>query len=417
MKKIINIFNSRKQFILFSALKFFVLFLSLFTNVFIVKKLSVNDYGIFSIAFMLVGLLTTFGFSWSSSSITYYGSKEKIKYGSINKTFWARNIIIFISLLFVTVLFFTFKTNIDSYIGIDFSLYILIWLYLSVIEDYLNQYFLAVKKQIMSSMLSITAKVLYLVFVIFFSFDVKTLIILNIVSHSSVLLYFFGIKKNDIGKFEYDKEWFKEVLNFSVWQLFGFSGLYLINYGDVVVIKHFMSMEDVAIYNAAYKLFNAVANFAFVISSFYASSLSQYFEEKNSKKIKSFFYKDRISIFLISLVGHLVVMILSRPIILLLYGTRYVDSIAIFNVLMIGSIIRYWTVYYMLYFNTNKKHKVLQLINIFRAIINFVLDIFLIKVFGLIGPAIATVIAMFITGLYSYYYCEKDISRLSKELK
>ena len=53
--------------------------LSLVTNIFIVRKLTVNDYGIFSVAFMFIGLITTFGFSWSSSSILYYGGREKAK--------------------------------------------------------------------------------------------------------------------------------------------------------------------------------------------------------------------------------------------------------------------------------------------------------------------------------------------------
>jgi len=228
--------------------------LGLITNIFIVRKLSVNDFGMFSIALMLIGLITTFGFSWSSSSILYYGSREKAKTGSINKTFWARNIIIAVSLVVTSVLFALFRHQINDYIGLDVAFLILIWLYISVAENYLSQYFLAVKKQLLSSMLSITAKVIYLVMIFIFTFDVKTLIMLNIISHATVLLYIFGINKSDVGKFEFDKDWFKEILNFSLWQLFGFSGLYLINFGDTAVIKHFMTTEDVGIYNAAYKL-------------------------------------------------------------------------------------------------------------------------------------------------------------------
>ena len=115
--------------------------LSFITNIVIVRKLSVDDFGIFSIAFMFIGLVTTFGFSWSSSSILYYGSKEKAKYGNINKTFWARNLIIFFSLIITTILFFLFSQQINEYIGINVSYLILIWLYVSVVEDYLSQYF------------------------------------------------------------------------------------------------------------------------------------------------------------------------------------------------------------------------------------------------------------------------------------
>lgn len=413
MQKIINFINNRKNFIIYSLLKVLIMVLSLVTNIFIVRKLTVNDYGVFSVALMFIGLITTFGFSWSSSSILYYGSREKAKTGSINKTFWARNVIIAVSLILTTILFALFRNQINDYIGLDVAFLILIWLYISVAEDYLSQYFLAVKRQLLSSMLSVTAKIIYLVTIFVFTFDVKTLILLNIISHATVLLYVLGMNKKDIGKFEFDKAWFKEVLNFSLWQLFGFSGLYLINFGDTAVIKHFMTTEDVGIYNAAYKLFNAVANFAFVISSYYAGSVSQYFVNNESEKIKRFFYKERFMIFGLSTVAHIAVMIFSKPIITTLYGDRYIQSVAIFNVLMIGSIFRYLAVFYTLYYNTNNKHKVLQYINIVRAVLNLVLDIVFIKLFGLIGPAIATTLSLLITFLYSVYYCEKRIMDMS----
>ena len=414
MLKIISFISKRRNFIIYSLLKVLIMVLSLVTNIFIVRKLTVNDYGVFSVALMFIGLITTFGFSWSSSSILYYGSREKAKTGSINKTFWARNVIIAVSLILTTILFALFRNQINDYIGLDVAFLILIWLYISVAEDYLSQYFLAVKRQLLSSMLSVTAKIIYLVTIFVFTFDVKTLILLNIISHATVLLYVLGMNKKDLGKFEFDKAWFKEVLNFSLWQLFGFSGLYLINFGDTAVIKHFMTTEDVGIYNAAYKLFNAVASFAFVISSYYAGSVSQYFANNESEKIKRFFYKERFMIFGLSTVAHIAVMIFSKPIITTLYGDRYIQSVAIFNVLMIGSIFRYLTVFYMLYYNTNKKHKLQQTINIFRAILNAGLDIVFIQIFGLIGPAIATTIAMFTAFVFSFFYCEKRIKKASK---
>ena len=414
MQKIMKLINNRRNFIIYTLLKVLIMVLGLITNIFIVRKLSINDFGIFSVALMFIGLITTFGFSWSSSSILYYGSREKAKTGSLNKTFWVRNIIIAVSLVVTTILFALFRHQINNYIGLDVSFLILIWLYVSVAEDYLSQYFLAIKKQLMSSLLSITAKIIYLMMIFIFSFDVKTLIILNIISHATVLLYIFGINKSDVGKFEFDKDWFKEVLNFSLWQLFGFSGLYLINFGDTTVIKYFMTTEDVGIYNAAYKLFNAIASFAFVISSYYAGSVSQYFTNNDSKKLKQFFYKERLLIFALSTVAHIVVMIFSKPIITTLYGERYVQSVVIFNILMIGSMFRYLTVFYMLYYNTNKKHKLQQIINIFQAILNVILDIIFIQLYGLIGPAIATTMAIIFKTIFSFFYCESRIRKATE---
>lgn len=412
IKQIKNLICSKRNFIIYSLIKVLIMLLGLLTNIYIIRKLSITEYGIFSVVLMFVGLCTTLGFSWSSSSILYYGSREKEKTGSINKTFWARNIIIAVSLIITTALFLLFRNKINEYIGLDVAILVLIWLYISLLEDYLSNYFLAIKKQVLASMLSLTAKVIYLLMIFIFTFDVKTLIVLNIISHSTVLLYIFGMNKEDIGQFEYDKEWFKEVLDFSLWQLFGFSGLYLINFGDTAVIKHFMSIKDIGIYNTAYKLFNTIASFAFVISSYYASSVSQYFEKNDVEKIKRFFYKERTFIVVLSTCTHIGVMLLSNVIITTLFGERYAQSAVIFNVLMVGSIFRYISVFYMLYYNSNKKYKLQQTINIFRAILNFGLDIVFIHFFGLIGPAIATTVAIITTFAFSFIYCEKRIKKV-----
>ncbi len=87
MNRIIRFLKTRQNFIIFSFLRVIIIFLSLVTNIYIVRKLTINDYGIFSVALMFIGLITTFGFSWSSSSILYFGSRDKAKNGNLNKTF------------------------------------------------------------------------------------------------------------------------------------------------------------------------------------------------------------------------------------------------------------------------------------------------------------------------------------------
>lgn len=415
MANIFSYLYARRRFFLFSFLRVASMALGLISNIFIVRKLSVGDFGIFSVALLVVNLLTTFGFSWSSSSILYFGSKERAKYGSLNKTFWARNIIIAFSIVIVTVGIILFRHQIDSYIGISVWFLLLLWLYVSVIENYLNQYFLAVKRQITSSMLSITAKVIYIALIIIFSFDVKTLIILYIVSHASVIFYILGINRSDIGKFEYDRDWFKQVLNFSLWQLFGFSGIYLLNFGDTAVVKHFLTNEDVGLYNAAYQLFNGVASFAYVVSSYYASNVSSYFSSQNSKEIKKFYYQERFFVIVLSIIGHLILIFSSKFIITMLYGEKYINTVPIFNILMLGSMIRYITVFYMLYYNTNGKHHIQQILNIFVAILNVILSIIFLQIFGLNGPAIATVITILSSLIFSFFYCERRIINIVKK--
>lgn len=417
MKRIIRILLDRKEFVLYSFMRIMVLMLGLISNIFIVRKLSVNSYGVFSVANMVIGFLTTYGFSWSSSSIIYYGSRERAETGSMRKTFWARNLIILVSLMVISLIFVIFGRQINAYIGEKLAALLLAWLFISVAEDYLIQYFLAVKKQLISGILSITARLIYIFCVAFLNYDVKMLIIINIVSHATVLFYIFGINRKDIGRFIFDRKCFKEVLNFSLWQLFGFSGLYLINFGDTAVIKHFMTTEDIAIYNVAYKLFANIADLAYVISGFYASGLSEYFAKGNNKGIKNFYYRERFFILLLSTIAHIFVIASAEWILLLLYGKEYSGAVVIFRILMFGSWFRYVFVFYILFYNINKKHRILQSLNLFQAVCNLLLDIGLIRVFGLAGPALATVISIILTTAISALYCEKKIYKRITETK
>jgi O-antigen/teichoic acid export membrane protein len=408
-RQVINYLENKKNFILYSFFRFATQGLSLLTNIFIVRQLSVNDYGIYSISLTVIGFVVTFGFSWSSSTIVYYGSKEKTKKGNINKTFWARNIILFFSLISVTLVFFFFRNLINSYIGIEIAFVILFWIYIRVFGDYLKKYFLAVKKQILSTMLTFISRIIFLLFVIFIPINVELIIILYLLSEASVLFFVFKVNKNDFGKFEFDKELFKEVLSFSLWQLFGFSGLYIINFGDNFVIKQFMTTADVGIYNSAYKLFNGLAGLAYIISSYYASDISEYVEKKSKIKLHHFFYRERWFILSLVLFLHIILIFSSEFIINVIYGQRYLKATPILQILLVGSIFQFAGVFYVLYCNTNNKYKKLQFINIIRSFMNIVLDIIFINFFGVVGPAIATVIAIIVTSIIYTINFEKDI--------
>ena len=412
--RILKLFiSNRRIFITYSLINILNMFIGLITNILVVRKINVSDFGTYTVILMFVGLINTIGFSWSSSSILYFGSKEQEKSGSINKTFWARNIIMGTSLIILITLFIIFNKQIDYYVGLEISFLILSWLFISVIEDFLIKYFLTIKRQILSAMISITAKFMFLISIIIFSFDLKSLVLINIISHATVMIYLLGLNKEHIGKYEFDKNTFKEILKFSLWQLFGFSGIYLINFGDTAVIKHYMTSEDVGIYNASYRLFTVITSFGYIISSYYASIVSKYFYNNNFKKIYQFFYRERIIILLITFLVHIFIFIFSKQIILLLYGNRYINSINIFKILLISSFINFASVFYMLYLNISNKVKYQQLINIMRAVLNVTLNIILIQLFGLIGPAYATLIAILISFVITALYAEKRIAKVS----
>jgi len=244
------------------------------------------------------------------------------------------------------------------------------------------------------------------------SYEVEKLILINMISDIIIIVFLVKVNRRDIGKFEFEKSYFKEILSFSLWQFFGFSGVYLVNFGDIAVIKNFMSIEYIGVYNAAYKLYAGIAGLSFVINSFYSPSVSMNIENGDTKELHHFFYRDRVSIISIVILLHLIVILSSKHIVLLLYGSRYLPTVPLINILLIGSIFRYLGVFYMIYYNTTKQYMILQSTNVIRALVNISLDIILIQYFGIKGPAIATILTSIMAFVFSFFYCEKRIKKL-----
>lgn len=405
--------SSRRGFFIYCLSKIAVAALNMLITIIIIRKISVEDFGIYSLVLMVVGFAVTFGFSWSSSAILYYGSKEKELNGNLNKVFWARNVILLFSLVTVALIFLLLGTRLNVYFGEDLYFLVLAWICIKAIEDSLVQYFLTVKKQVLCNFMLITTRLMFVMLILTASFKVKELIIMNILSDMSAMIYILLVNKQDIGKFEFDRHTFREILSFSLWQLFGFSGLYLLNFGDMAVIKYFMSAKEVGIYNSAYRLFHGIEGLSYVISSYYAASVAGYLVRENKAALKHFFYRERLIIFSASLLLNVAVILFAKQLMVLLYGESYMSAVQIFRVLMSGCIFLYADVFYILYCNLMKKYSFIQGINIAQAVLNLILDIVFIKWFGLIGPAVATSLSVIFFVLITAIYCESNISAMS----
>ena len=388
-------------YILFKVLDMSIAF---YLNWIIVKRLSENDYGVYSILITILGFFTTFGFSWTSSSLLYFGTEEKIKYGSLNRTFWARNIILGVSYIFIAFLFLLFYKKLDNYITKPLSLYLFVWMTVKIFTDYLITYFLAIENRKLSVTTSICTKLLAAILITLNIVSLKLVLIYCILSEICALIFVYKINKMDFGKFIFDKKIFKTVLSFGIWQIFGFSGIYFINFGDNIVIKHFLSLEDVGIYNIAYKLYAGMGGFSYLLSSYFAPKVTKAISLRDGKSLKSIFYRDRIYIFLLLLIPHILVIFFSKNIVILFFGDSYINAAYPLQILAINSLLKYYTVFNILIYNCFKKYSTMQSFNILQAVLNIVFDILFIPYLGIAGAAFGTLISFVVsTGIETIY--------------
>ena|GEM_PF-614268 len=402
------------KFGLFSAIQIVVQILGLATNVIIARKISVSDFGTYSMVITIVGIISTFGFTWTSSVLSFYGSKEVAVSGTMRKTIQSRNIVLLFSATVIGLAFLFLSSVINRYIGMNCTLLIFIWVVIKAINEYLTYYFIAREKKIISSTVGLIARVSTVLLLLMLHVNLVSLLWICILCEMLVVVTVVFVDRSDFTPSPFDKDYFKEIMTFALWQLLGSSAIYVVNFGDNLVIRHFMSSHDVGIYNAAYKIFSGIYIMANVVSSFYVATISRHFHQNDKKSLKDIYFKYRIMLIAAVICVHLLTIALSGPILTMLYPSEYSASIPVFQVLLIASICRYWTVFEMLFFNINKMFRIQQTLNIVCAILNIALDIALVPRMGIMGAAVGTTVSIVCTAIVSSIICEPKLLKYLK---
>ena len=170
---------------------------------------------------------------------------------------------------------------------------------------------------------------------------------------------------------------------------------------DMVMLGFMRTDTEVGYYSAAYKIplvLISICAFYFdaifpVISNYYKASLD------SLKKLQSYTAKLMVSIALPLGIGGT---ILAKPLMNLLYGTKYDNGIIAFQILIWVVVLAYLNMIYARgMWACNKLKEYLNIV-IIQAVINIGLNLFLIPSFGIVGAAIAAVSAE-ILGFFFYY--------------
>jgi O-antigen/teichoic acid export membrane protein len=205
----------------------------------------------------------------------------------------------------------------------------------------------------------------------------------------------FGLK---IRNWKYNKELSKEILKNS-WPLMlasaaGFIYLRI----DQVMIGVMLGTREVGLYAAAVKL---VEVWYFIPGIICASLFPAII---NAKKTSPEVYKRRLNFFYI-LMGLIPVIIaipitfLAKPIIIVLFGSSYLESINILRIYIWSSLGLFLGSAMSQYLMSENLVKSIFWLNFFAMIANVILNLIFIPMFGLLGAATATLISYFVLPL------------------
>lgn len=368
----------------------------------IAKILGTQSYAIYSqIMITLPLLVPVLMLELEAACIRFLPGERDLK--KISSSFFTSFLIVVFFLFFIIGISFIFREKIalaifGSEIFSKYAALFLLVLFFETIYTFLLNYFRTFKRIFFYSIIEIINNLLLILIVliifIFFisSIDVFLYVLIFIdIFLSSILLFLIW---KEIG-FSLGLS-FKEIKNFFKYSLPlipSSAMLWVINMSDRYMILHLLSLKDAGIYSASYSLSSVLMFFLTPISFVLFPTIIKLWNLKKFNEVKqkmeySLRYYILLSVpftFIISILSQYVLEILATPDFL---TSRTIVFLIVFGYFFVGI---YQIMVYIIHLT--KKTYITSIYFSFIAILNLVLNYFLIPKMGISGAALATLIS------------------------
>lgn len=385
----------------------------------VAKFFSPELFGSYSLAKMVVFFFVTLLIASSQTPFIVFANQEKAQSGRINKAFSVQCMFLILSLCIFGVITLLFSKYIMAFAKINrVDLFFVLLAFVGLaLKTFLCNLFMAMGQRIRNSLAELVfgSLSLVLVFVFYFLDWINLPSVLMIYFISSVIVIGVFVKAVNFKMllpFSLEKKCFCEMLNFTKWVFLGATATYFINWGDNLVLRFFVSMGDIGEYNLGYQVFKGVASLTFIINSYFLPFVSRHIED--SGKMRNYLFNKRPKVFAMYLVAIGLIFFAAPWIFKLVYGEVYQGSITVLRILLVGSVLILYTVFYDTVLHALKRYKLTQTVIIIQVLLNLVLDLLLVPVMGLLGAAVATVFAYFCRAVITDVYFRV---KLRKSLK
>lgn len=385
----------------------------------IVRILSKNDYGTYAYVINCISMLTIFyDFGASTAALQYLTEEEKEgqEKGKIfNFTLKVTLIAALFSCLLILFSNFYYPFKIENAEKLTRFLFVVPLLsFLGSLFPIILRVNLDNKKYAIFQIFSTFINYLSLI-ILSLVFGLNGAIVSQYIYYLAILLFglylSFGYLKKYKTKEKLDKTAKKEFMKFAIGSQINntIGGLLIIV--DTFIIGLLISEPEII---ATYKVGSAIPHALTFISSCVAIYIIPYFikNNKNVKWVKSNLKK----IFIFGSIGYGIlfglIILFSKLIINIIYGSSYLNSLPVFIILMIGlfftSAIK---VPCSNFIHSLKKVKINIIVNIVSVVLNAILNFVFINKFGFIGAAMTTMLINIFSSLFYMWFLNRILKR------
>ncbi|TQS71164.1 lipopolysaccharide biosynthesis protein [Ornithinibacillus gellani] len=371
------------------------------------------DFGNYSLISGAVGFLITVLTGWmSQSALRYYDdfSDKKTLISTIAFTF---SLINFFTLLVGTFLIFLFKDSMEQnllkLIFFGLILFSVQSLY-TVIKSFLRSERKTKAFSFNDIFLSICQVFLVLIIVNKLHLNVESILISLIIGYSvSIVVSVYILKLHkyyDPGIFDWNI--MKELLRYG-FPLLGITfTTWVLTLSDRYIIKIFGSTVDVGVYTINYSVAYNIFNLFITLLMMGAYPLIIKTWNSSGKKATELVVSDMIKYFLmITIPAFFGVLSLSKEIMTVFGTEEYVTGHKIMPIIALGMLFLGVSQYVIKIWELQKNTKIILYLNIFIAVVNIILNIILIPLYGYIFAAVTTTISYILYFIVSIYKAKR----------
>jgi stage V sporulation protein B len=194
---------------------------------------------------------------------------------------------------------------------------------------------------------------------------------------------------------------FKKIFKFSLPVSATALAAFVLAYIDILLLGYFLSAEDVGIYSAASPTSRLVMAFSAALYAVMLPSISKTVAQKDKEQLRGYIrYAYRLSFVILTPVT-LLSIILSEPLITLLFGASYAPAAAPFEILVVGTAFLGIFTLNSSIFQGAGRPGVPMAILISTAVLDGVLNWVLIPRFEIVGAALASTLSFTFAGVCS----------------
>ncbi|MFA6512072.1 MAG: oligosaccharide flippase family protein [Patescibacteria group bacterium] len=384
--------------------------------------ISPETFGVYSLGKMVIFLFASIFIYSSLGPFVVFANQEMAKSGKINRSFSNQLIFTGTSVVLFLLVTLIFRNQLSAFIGIGNQE--LLWLCFAFVgvtfKFFLSYLFLALNNKRKDSLFNLLYGVISVLAVLYFfgihNLTIKTLFSVYFIAMVlSLPFYIRSINFSLLRPWKIEKKYFLEMFAYARWQFFGAAALYLINWGDNIVLKSYTSIGDIGVYNFGYQIFKGIASLILIINAYYLPVVSQQIVG-DRETVKKFLFNKRPKIFLLG--ASLLCMLLALLPIAInnIFPSSYHGAIPVIEILLLVAVLELYNIFYATVLTATKDYKFTQMTSMFQVTLNIALDIILVPVFGILGAAIGTAIAYLARNIaYEVYFVVKykDLSLIS----